>query len=255
MITISTLSDQKSYDKVDIYLVIKHHSFFVKAAADLFQEEQKAIQLLISTVEDVFISGLNHYHAVNAGKTDMYTMAKSFGRVKISDNMTENVENGYLLMKGGGALTEIFGDKLGLTLNYLAKKTGVKASTAYTYTCLYATVVLKSVGEQANKVNMSPETFVSYLSATDLGLSKIEAAVLFEGETDTAEAINSLAIHQETIIEKASTAGVVKSVFSFVLIVILAVSVYILYKNRSFEYKTSLPSSIQQVKLIGISKS
>lgn len=254
MITTSTLSELEYHDKVDIHLIIQHQSFFVNAAADLFQEEQKAVQLLISTVESLFISGLNYYHTIHTGKTDVFIMAKNFGRVKISANMVENMENGYLLMKGGGALTEIFGNKLGQALNYLVKRSGVKASTAYTYTCLYATVVLKSLGEQATVSGMSAGVFINYLATSKLGVSPQEMSTLLEDNTGSVmpEIERELYISGETGKETNSN-EFVRTVFSFVLLIVLAISLYFIYKNRNFEPKTSLPSSIQQVKLIGIS--
>lgn len=256
MITTSTLSELKYHDKVDIHLIIQHQSFFVNAVADLFQEEPKAVQLLVSTVENLFISGLNHYHHIHTGKTDIYTMAKSFGRVKISANMVENMENGYLLMKGGGALTEIFGNKLGQALNYLVKKSGVKASTAYTYTCLYATVVLKSLGEQATGSDMSASSFIDYLETSELGISQREMAILLEdnAEAGQPEYGDNIYVAEGGVTEEAGN-ELVKKVVSFVLLIVLAVSLYFIYKNRHFEPQTSLPGSVQQVKLIGISGS
>ncbi len=254
MITTSTLSELKYHDKVDIHLIIQHQSFFVNAAADLFQEEQKAVQLLISSVESLFISGLNHYHTIHTGKTDVFTMAKNFGRVKISANMVENMENGYLLMKGGGALTEIFGNKLGQALNYLVKKSGVKASTAYTYTCLYATVVLKSLGEQATVAGMSAASFIDYLESSELGISQREMAILLEEDAEAGQPGYENNIYvQEGALEQEVGNEFVKKVVSFVLLIILTVSLYFIYKNRNFEPQTSLPGSVQQVKLIGIS--
>lgn len=256
MITTSTLSELKSHDKVDIHLIIKHESFFVKAAADLFQEEETAVQLLISAVESLFISGLNYYHRTHTRTTEVFTMAKNFVRVKISANMVENVGNGYLLMKGGGALTEIFGNRLGQTLNYLVKKSGVKASTAYTYTCLYTTVVLKSLGEQVTGSDMPAATFIDYLETSELGLSQPEMAALLDEDPGAKPLVleNTVYVGDEAG-SQAIGSELVKKVFSFVLLIVLVISLYFLYKSRHFEPKTSLPGSVQQVKLIGISGS
>lgn len=254
MITTSALSELKYHDKVDIHLIIQHQSFFVNAVGDLFQEEPKAVQLLVSTVESLFISGLNYYHHTHTGKTDIYTMTKSFGRVKISANMVENMENGYLLMKGGGALAEIFGNKLGQALNYLVKRSGVKASTAYTYTCLYATVVLKSLGEQVMNADMSAASFIDYLESSELGISKKEMTILLEENIEAGQPGygDNIDIAEEGITEETGN-ELVKKVVSFVLLIVLAVSLYFIYKNRHFEPQKSLPGSVQQVKLIGIS--
>ncbi len=258
MIKASTLSEMKFHDKVDMHLIIKHQTFFVKAAADLLEEEQTSIQQLIAKVENVFVAGINQYHSINTENTDVYTMAKSFAKVKISDNMADNFENGYLLMKGGGAVTEIFGNKLGMVLNHVAQKAGVKASTVYTYICLYATVVLKSLGEQVNNTNMSSVTFVKYLTSARLGLTPTEMAQLFgenvaEWDLDAKEQL-ALVDADDTETNNAGETKLWKKLVSFVLLGLLVASVYIIHKNRSFEHKTSLPSSIQQVKLIGISK-
>lgn len=253
MIVTSTLSEIQFQDKVDIHLIIKHQSFFVKAAADLFQEEESAVQSLINTVENVFISGLNYYHS-HAGRTEMFTMAKNFGRVKIADNMTENLNNGYLLMKGGGVLAEIFGNRLGVTLNYLAAQSNVKGSSAYTYTCLYATVVLKSLGDHATREQMTVTDFTAYLADTGLGLSEKEIRVLFEQEGQSLTGENTELELGSLTGKNETESGILKSIFSFVLIAIVAVSLYFLYKNRRFEPKTSLPDSMQSIKLIGISK-
>lgn len=259
MIKATTLSEMKFHDKVDMHLIIQHQSFFIKAAADLLEEEQTAIQQLIETVENVFVAGINHYHNTNTESTDVYIMAKSFAKVKISDNMADNFENGYLLMKGGGAVTEIFGNKLGTVLNHVAVKAGVKPSTVYTYICLYATVVLKSLGDQVNNTNMAAVTFVKYLASGRLGLTQSETTQLF-GESVAewnVEANEQLALVDADDTETNNNVETRpwKKLVSFVLLGLLVASVYIIHKNRSFEHKTSLPSSIQQVKLIGISKS
>lgn len=256
MITTSTLPELKSHNKVDVHLIIKHESFFVKATADLFQEEERAVQLLISAVESLFISGLNYYHRTHTGTTEVFTMAKNFVRVKISPNMVENVENGYLLMKGGGALTEIFGNRLGQTLNCLVKKSGVRASTAYTYACLYTTVVLKSLGEQVTGSDMSAAAFMDYLETSELGLSQPEMAALLDENSGAMPSVVENTVYvQDEAGNQAGSSDFVKKVFSFVLLIVLVVSLYFLYKTRNFEPKTSLPGSVQQVKLIGISGS
>lgn len=257
MPTTSILSRISFHDKVDGHLIIPQPVFFIKTAADFFEEEEGEVQQLVQVVENVFITGIQHHRQLHTENADVYALAKSFANIKVGDSMAENFENGYLLIKGGGAVTEIFGSKLGTVINHIAATAGVKASTAYTYSCLYATVVLQSLGRQINEVHMDEAAFVRYLDTGSLVLPQTAWMKIFDGKgTDWTAQVGRKPELME-VNEGNMQAGqwhFWKSLVPVFLMGLLLISVYLIHKHKNVDYKTALPANAQQAKAVEVTK-